>query len=69
MAVKNLFKREGLYLITLPKDPKLAPKVFLKALEKMYTVNGSYEFIPLAYHKNGQLKSIFAFSKDMRFNY
>lgn len=61
MAVKKAFKgKEGIYLITLPKDPKKSPKVFIEALEEIYMFFGSYEFIPWAYHSNGQLKTIFA---------
>jgi len=61
MAVKKVFGKQGVYLITLPKDPNAAPQVFIKALEHIYMYYGDYEFIPLAYHKNGQLKTIFAF--------
>jgi len=65
MAVKKVVTKEGVYLITLPSKPKDAPRVFIKALEKIYTDYGNYEFIPLAYHKNGQLKTIFAFCKEV----
>ena len=65
MKVKELPK--GKFLITLSANPKSSIKQLAKALEDIHMRYGGFQYIPLAYHKNGQLKSLLAFCKEMFF--
>lgn len=66
MAVKELPR--GQFLITLPADPKSSAKKLAKALEDIHMRYGNFQYIPLAYYKNGQLKYLLAFCKEMFFS-
>ena len=63
MTVKELPR--GKFLITLPANPKSSVKKLAKALEDIHMRYGGFQYIPLAYYKNGQLKSVLAFCKEM----
>lgn len=65
MAVKKLPGNMGKFLITLPENPKSSLQELIKALEHIHMKLGGFQYIPLAYHKNGQLKTLLAFCKEM----
>ena len=64
MAVKKLLNKEGIYLITLPANQKTSVKILAKDLRDIHMLYSDFQYIPLAFHKNGQLKSLFAFCQE-----
>lgn len=61
--IKELSK--GCYVITLPSNPENAAKDLKKAMEEIHGYYGGFQYIPLANYKNGQLKTLYAFCKEM----
>ncbi len=65
MAVKKLSGNKGMFVINLPANPESSIKTLAKALEDIHMTYGGFQYIPLAYHKNGHLKSLLAFCKEI----
>ncbi|OGN32573.1 MAG: hypothetical protein A3I92_03010 [Candidatus Yanofskybacteria bacterium RIFCSPLOWO2_02_FULL_43_10b] len=65
MAVRKLPGNMEKFLINLLADPKSAVKKLSKALVHIHMTYGGFQYIHLAYHKNGQLKTLLAFSKEI----
>ncbi len=56
---------EWAFAIHLPAKPGKNARALSKALCNIHQRYGDFTYIPLAYHKNGQLKTLYVFTKEM----